>query len=226
MLSGKMREPEFLRARRPEHKQQRREAILAAARELALRSGVRTVSLRAVAAAAGLAKSNVVRYFGTREEIYLELAAEEWQGWKKAVTERLRAAGPGDVVDALAETLEARPLLCDLLGYAAASLEHNVSLEAARAFKVALLDVGAEIGAEVARATGLTGGEGLELVGTATALAAFLYPMAHPPPVLAELYAQEPWIAAARPPFLPTLKRALTAFLAGLPTLRRRQGTD
>ncbi|TMR91707.1 TetR/AcrR family transcriptional regulator [Nonomuraea basaltis] len=216
-----MKEPEFLRARRPEHKQQRREAILAAARELALRSGVRTVSLRAVAAAAGLAKSNVVRYFGTREEIYLELAAEEWQGWRDAATERLRTAGgPGDVVDALAETLEARPLMCDLLGYISASLEHNVSLEAARAFKMVLLDVGADLGAQVARATGLTDGEGLELVGTATGLAAFLYPMAHPSPVLAELYAQEPRIAAARPPFLPTLKRALTAFLAGLPTLR------
>lgn len=224
---GKMSESEFLRARRPEHKQQRREAILAAARELALRSGVRTVSLRAVAAAAGLAKSNVVRYFGTREEIYLELTAEEWQDWKQAVTERLRASdGPGDVVDALAETLEARSLLCDLFGNAAASLEHNVSLDAARAFKVTLLDVGAEIGAEVARASGLTDGEGEELVRTATALAAFLYPIAHPSPVLAELYAQEPWIAAARPPFLPALKRALTAFLAGLPTLRPSQDTD
>ncbi|MFI7699999.1 TetR family transcriptional regulator [Nonomuraea sp. NPDC049480] len=216
-----MRDSEFLRARRPEHKQQRREAILAAARELARQSGVRTVSLRAVAAAAGLAKSNVVRYFGTREEIYLELAAEEWQGWREAATERLRAAGgPGDVVDALAETLEARPLMCDLLGYVSGSLEHNVSLEAARAFKVALLDVGADLGAQVARATGLTDGEALELVGVATGLAAFLYPMAHPSPVLAELYAQEPRFAAARPPFLPTLKRALTAFLAGLPTLR------
>jgi hypothetical protein len=124
------------------------------------------------------------------------------------------------VVDALAETLEARPLLCDLFGNVAAGLEHNVSLDAARAFKVTLLDVGAEIGAEVARATGLTDGEGEELVRTATALAAFLYPIAHPSPVLAELYAREPWIAAARQPFLPTLKRALTAFLAGLPTLR------
>ncbi|MEV0148294.1 MULTISPECIES: TetR family transcriptional regulator [unclassified Nonomuraea] len=216
-----MRNSEFLRARRPEHKQQRREAILAAARDLALQSGVRTVSLRAVATAAGLAKSNVVRYFGTREEIYLELAAEEWQGWRQAATERLRAAGaPGDVVDALAETLVARPLMCDLLGHISASLEHNVSLEAARAFKVVLLDVGAGLGAEVARATGLTDGEGLELVGAATGLAASLYPMANPSPVLTELYAQEPWIAAARPPFLPTLKRALTALLAGLPTLR------
>jgi len=37
--------PPFVRARRPEHKQQRREAILEAARDLALRRGVRTITL-------------------------------------------------------------------------------------------------------------------------------------------------------------------------------------
>src|SRR3954471_21384858 len=104
----------FVRARRPEHKRQRREAILAAARDLAAESGLRNVSLGGVAAAVGLAKSNVVRYFGTREEIYLELAAESWTEWGAAVAERLRdAAGPDDVVAALTETLAERPLFCD-----------------------------------------------------------------------------------------------------------------
>jgi AcrR family transcriptional regulator len=70
---------EFARARRPEQKQQRREAILEAARRLAVEHGVNHVSLGGVAAEVGLAKSNVVRYFGTREEIYLELAAEGWR---------------------------------------------------------------------------------------------------------------------------------------------------
>ncbi|HEU4330550.1 MAG TPA: helix-turn-helix domain-containing protein, partial [Lapillicoccus sp.] len=64
---------EFMRARRPEHKQQRREAILDAARDLALRRGVRAITLGDLAEAVGLAKSNVVRYFGTREEIFVEL---------------------------------------------------------------------------------------------------------------------------------------------------------
>jgi AcrR family transcriptional regulator len=86
-------------------------------RELALQSGVRNVSLGSVAAAVGLAKSNVARYFGTREEIYLELAAEEWKDWESAVIERLRdATGLDDVIAALAETIEARPLVCDLHG--------------------------------------------------------------------------------------------------------------
>jgi hypothetical protein len=40
-----MPRPTFLRARRPEHEQQRREAILAAARELGRTSGEPNVSL-------------------------------------------------------------------------------------------------------------------------------------------------------------------------------------
>ncbi|MBG0817739.1 TetR/AcrR family transcriptional regulator [Planomonospora sp. ID82291] len=217
-----MTQPAFVRARRPEHKQQRREAILAAARELALRSGVRDVSLGGVAAAVGLAKSNVVRYFGTREEIYLELAAECWLDWAEAVTERLRdAAGPAAVVDALAETLAERPLLCDLLGNVSTSLEHNVSVPAARVFKRTVLGAVAVLGEQVARAHPvLTAGEGIELVGAAAGFAGTLYPVANPAPVLVELYAQDPDIAAACPPFLPTMKRLLAVLVAGLPAAR------
>jgi AcrR family transcriptional regulator len=212
----------FVRARRPEHKRQRREAILAVARGLAAESGVRNVSLGGVAEAVGLAKSNVVRYFGTREEIYLELAAEGWTEWGKVVADRLRdAAGPDDVVDVLTETLIERPLFCDLLSHTATTLEHNVSVPAARAFKRAVLGVLADLGDGVARAHGgLTEGEGFELAAAATMLAGTFYPVCNPPPTLVELYAQDPEIAAACPPFLPTLKRTLSALAAGLPTLR------
>ena len=96
----------FLRARRPEHKQQRREAILTAARDLAHTSGVRNVSLGAVADAVGLAKSNIQRYFGTREEIYLELLTEEWRQWAQTVSTRLRDThGTAGAIAALAGTL-------------------------------------------------------------------------------------------------------------------------
>ncbi|MER6006623.1 TetR family transcriptional regulator [Nonomuraea angiospora] len=224
----------FVRARRPEHKQQRREEILAAARDLAMASGVRNVSLGAVAEAVGLAKSNIMRYFGTREEIYLILAADEWHQWAAAVTARLEApsddaaapvttrleASSDHVVAALAETLADRPLLCDILSQTATTLEHNVSVEAARTFKRAILAVIADLGSQVARTTGLTVGEGTELVSVATAFAGVLYPIANPSPTLAELYAQDPVIAATCPDFLPTLSRALKALAAGLPTLR------
>ena len=211
----------FLRARRPEHKQQRREAILAAARELARDSGVRNVSLGAVAEAVGQAKSNIARYFGTREEIYLELLAEEWRQWTQTVTARLHdASGTADAMVTVAETLVDRPLFCDLLSHVSTSLEHNVSVPAARRFKHAVHDLLAATGAELARATNLTEREGTELAAMAASLAGTLYRAANPSPVVAQVYAEDPELAASRPTLLPTLVRTLSALAAGLPTLR------
>ncbi|WP_236795400.1 TetR/AcrR family transcriptional regulator [Amycolatopsis sp. GM8] len=209
----------FLRARRPEHKQQRREAILDAARKLALESGVRTVSLGGVATAVGLVKSNLARYFATREEIFLELTTLEWRDWAHAVTTRLDAGD--DVIDVLAETLAERPLFCDLMSQSATHLEHNVTIEAARSFKLGVLGVVADLGTAIARVDPkLTEAEARDLAAVASGLAGMLYPAANPPPVLAELYASDPVLAAACIPFVPTMKRALAAFAAGLPTLR------
>ena len=220
-----MTRPTFVRARRPEHKQQRRTAILDAARELARDSGVRNVSLGAVAEAVGLAKSNIVRYFGTREEIYLELLAEQWHEWAETVSARLRDAGDtGEVVAALAETIVDRPLFCDLLSQVSTTLERNVSVPAARTFKRMVHDRMAAMGAEVARATGLTEHEGRELAAMAGAMAGMLYPAANPSPALTQVYAEDPELAAAHPELPATLTRVLTALAAGLPTLRDQRG--
>ncbi|GAA4666823.1 MULTISPECIES: TetR/AcrR family transcriptional regulator [Amycolatopsis] len=209
----------FLRARRPEHKEQRREAILAAARELALQSGVGKVSLGAVAEAVGLAKSNLARYFATREEIFLELSVREWQDWERAACEQLEAGA--DVVDALVDTIVVRPLFCDLVAHSSLTLEHNITREAARAFKLGVLAATGNIARAVARARpDLTERETVELVGATAGFASMLYPAANPPPVLAELYATDPEVAAACIPFGPTVRRAVAAIAAGLPALR------
>src|ERR1700733_10517960 len=109
--------PEFQRARRPEHKEERREAILLAARELALERSVREVTLGDIARRVGLAKSNVLRYFETREEVYLRLVLREWEVWNRAAPDPVRgaAATPAAVGEALARSLAERPLLCDLM---------------------------------------------------------------------------------------------------------------
>jgi AcrR family transcriptional regulator len=210
---------EFVRARRPEQKQQRRDAILAAARQLAADSGVAHVSLGGIADAVGLAKSNVVRYFGTREEIYLELGVDCWREWRDEVLRQL-AAGE-DPVDVLAETLAARPLFCDLLSHATTSLEHNVSIEVARDYKRTMVDAINDVGTAAARTRpALSRSEGVELVTAATGFVSALYPADNPPPAIAEVYIQDPDLAAVRPSFLPTMRRLLAAVAAGLPTLR------
>ena len=211
----------FLRARRPEHKQERHDAILAAARDLAVESGVRNVSLGAVAEAVGLAKSNISRYFGTREEIYLELLAAEWQDFHRAVAENLRDAdGADQAIIVLAQTMVDRPFFCDLLSHLPTSLEQNVSVEAARTFKRAVHRHVDATGADLARVTPLTEREGAELVAAAGGLAGLLYRASNPPPALAQLYVDDPELAAAHPTLLPTLIRMLSALAAGLPTLR------
>jgi len=69
----------FQRARRPEQKAQRREAILAAAADLARRDRVREVTLSDIARAVGIHKSALLRYFETREQIFLELTGRAWK---------------------------------------------------------------------------------------------------------------------------------------------------
>src|ERR1700754_3418194 len=85
----------YQRARRPEQKLERRDAILGAARELALRDGVRAVSLPDIAARIGIHKSALLRYFETREQIFLELTAQAWRDWVQAVRTELDQAERG-----------------------------------------------------------------------------------------------------------------------------------
>jgi AcrR family transcriptional regulator len=204
----------FQRARRPEQKELRREAILAAAREAALQLGVRGVSLAEIAARAGIHKSALLRYFQTREEIFLELAQPEWQEWAAATTARL--AEGEDVVTTLAASFATRPLLCDLIPHTALNLERNASVEAVRAYKyVSLGSVGA-VGEAVGRARPeLRASESRELVSIIASSAGALWQIANPPPALAELYRSDPALDGACVELEPRLRRTAQLLLAG-----------
>src|SRR5690349_3912504 len=84
----------FQRARRPEQKLRRQDAILDAARDLALRDGVRNVSLADIASRVGIHKSALLRYFETREQIFLELTAAAWREWVQALHAELDPVAP------------------------------------------------------------------------------------------------------------------------------------
>ncbi|HEV7649197.1 MAG TPA: TetR family transcriptional regulator [Actinophytocola sp.] len=210
----------FQRARRPEHKRQRSEAILAAARTLGERDGVRAVSLADIAAAVGVHKTALLRYFETREEIYLRLAAEDWRSWVAGMRAALAALAPGDVAgvaSALATTLAERPLLCDLMVHAPLNLERNVSLESARTFKHAAVGSVREIVAEIRTALPALPEEGaFDLVASVSMIAAGLWQIGHPTPTLLELYAEEPELGHENIPFVPTVTRIAETIIKGL----------
>jgi AcrR family transcriptional regulator len=210
----------FQRARRPEHKRQRYEAILAAARALGEREGVRAVSLADIAGAVGVHKSALLRYFETREEIYLRIAAEEWTDWVDGLRAALAGLPEGSVAAvaaALARTLAERPLLCDLLSHTSLNLERNVSLDAARAYKRAATEAVAAVAAEVRTVLPeLSEQDTVELVGAVGMVAAGLWQAVHPPPLLRTLYEQEPDLGHANYPFEPTITRLAETLVLGL----------
>ncbi|MEU6457433.1 TetR family transcriptional regulator [Streptomyces sp. NPDC047065] len=209
----------FQRARSVQAKQARETAILEAARALGARRGIREVTLTDIAAEVGMHKSALLRYFETREQIFLDLTAQGWRDWSAALRGRLTAcerAAPAAVADAFAATLSARPLFCDLLAQAPLNLERNVSLEAVRTFKLGTLEEVARIGAELERLLGLNEEQAVDTVATATSMAGALWQMATPRAALRELYASEPQLGHAVVEVEPRLRRVLTALLAGM----------
>jgi AcrR family transcriptional regulator len=210
----------FQRARRPEQKMRRQAAILRAARELALRDGVRTVSLADIAARVGVHKSALLRYFETREQIFLELTAEAWRDWAGAIHAGLDTAAVGSaglVADVVARSFGDRPLLCDLVAHTPLNLERNVSPEAVRRYKMTSLGTVNEAASLVQRVLpDLTLAECTEFVATLASLAGAVWQMANPAPALAELYASDPALAQACVDLTPRLRRAAQVLLAGL----------
>ena len=209
----------FQRARSAQAKQAREAAILDAARALGRRRGIREVTLTDIAAEVGMHKSALLRYFETREQIFLDLTAEGWREWSATVRADLgehERAAPAVVAAVFAATLSARPLFCDLLAQAPLNLERNVSVEAVRTFKLATLEEVALLGDELHRLLGLDEEQAVDTVATATAMAGALWQMATPGPRLWELYTSDPRLGHAVVTVEPRLRRVLTALLTGL----------
>jgi AcrR family transcriptional regulator len=209
----------YQRARRPEHKQERRESILAAARAVACERPVREVSLGDVAGRVGLSKSNLLRYFESREDIFLQVLLREWDDWRLDAARRMRSgrATPGSVARTIAQTLAARPLFCDLISEMSSVLERNVSLETVQAFKAQSLDMVDDLGAVVAeRLPKLTRAQAREAVAAALIITAGLWPIANPAPHVAAMYAERPELTRAHVDFDDRLEGLLKALIRGL----------
>src|ERR1700755_95493 len=191
----------FRRARSAQAKQERESAILAAAQELGAARGIRVVTLTDIAEAVGMHKSAMLRYFETREQIFLRLTAIGWHEWSADLRAPLGdlPANPSaaPVAQALADSLVARPMFCDLLAQAPLNLERNVSLESVRAFKFVTLEEVGAIGAELRRINGLTEQQGIDVIATATGLAGAFWQMATPGPDVQQLYRTQPRLPRA-----------------------------
>ena len=212
--------PDVHRARSAEAKQQREQAILDAAARLGAERGIRQVTLTDIAQAVGMHKSAMLRYFETREQIFLKLTAAGWREWSADLRHQLAELEPGArpalIAEAFAETLTARPMFCDLLAQAPLNLERNVSIESVRSFKLVTLEEVDAISAQLTHLLGLTEQQAVDVIATATSLAGALWQMATPGPEVQALYRSDPRLSHAIVEVAPRLTRILSAVLAGL----------
>ncbi|WP_029108978.1 TetR/AcrR family transcriptional regulator [Mycobacterium sp. URHD0025] len=104
--------PPFTRARSDAQRRDRLVHLLATTRDRLTQTPAATLTLGDVAATAGLAKSGILRYVSSREALLLRVMYDEHLAWIDALIQELRATAPAT---ALARTLAARPVLCDLI---------------------------------------------------------------------------------------------------------------
>ncbi|MFJ9034666.1 TetR family transcriptional regulator [Streptomyces sp. NPDC102274] len=196
-------EPGFRRARSHEQRELRRRAILDAAEVLLTEVPLDALGLRELSRRLGTSKTNVVRYFESREGVLLALLNRTRLMWLDDLEKEL-PAGPADldeVIRAWADTLAARPLLCQMWSMLAMVLERNVSAESVRAYKLEDLEHRARLARLLReRVRGLDEREALHLTRVGVVILAGLWPFSNPTPAIIEATA-DPRLADARVDF-------------------------
>jgi AcrR family transcriptional regulator len=182
-------QPSFLRARTREQQEVRRLVILDAAEALLAEVPVEKVGLRELSRQLGTSKTNVVRYFESREGVLLALLTRTRQMWLDDLESQLPPA-PVDldvVITKWAETLDARPLLCQLWSLLAVVLERNVSSESVRAYKLQYLEHRDRLARLIsARVPDLTEEDAIHLTRVGVVALCGLWPFSNPTPAIVE----------------------------------------
>jgi len=216
----------FQRARSEEQREARRQAILGAAAAMLAEMPVAEVTLNELSRRAGLAKSNVLRYFESREAVLLELLDSAWQDWLAQLDTELAgavvatdpvASRSDQLAAAVAASLAARPMLCDLISAQATVLERNVSPQVAAQYKRASIAGISALGALLLRFVPELGEpDAFRLAGATVMTTAALWPHTQPSAAMLAAYAADPALAAMRLDFTGTLREVLEVLTAGL----------
>ena len=214
----------FARARSEEQRQERRETILATAARMLETTRVSEVSLNELAREVGLAKSNVLRYFESREAVLLELFDREYRAWLDELQSRLEhltATEPRDRIEeiatAVAESVDSRPVFCELCASAPGVLEHNVSATVAADYKRAAVANAERLGSLLGPLLGDPSKASLmTLVGGINLVIGGVWAMSQPSPGMAKAYAENPGLAAMRLDLCLAVRELVATLLVGL----------
>jgi AcrR family transcriptional regulator len=216
----------FVRAHSPEQREVRRTTILDTARAMLDEMPVAEITLNGLSRKSCMAKSNVLRYFESREAILLELCAEALEEWvidlEAKLSDGMSSTDPAParadrIVAVITTSLAERPVLCDLMSSQASVLEHNISTGTVMAYKRASI-------ANINRLTDMVARHlpelGVENAGRFTRLAALMatsvWTHSHAPQAVVAAYDADPSLQPYQLDFETTLAEALHVIMAGL----------
>nr|WP_202434699.1 MULTISPECIES: TetR family transcriptional regulator [unclassified Streptomyces] len=186
---------------------------------------VAEVSLNELSRRVGLAKSNVLRYFESREAVLLELLDDFLGRWLADLADELAAgieahAAPevraGQLAVVLSRSLADRVVLCDLFGAQGGVLEHNVSVEVVKRHKRSSLTRLAAMTELVRRHVPELGDDAQLFCLMSLVSAGALSSYVPPPPSLLAAYADEPALGALHMELPDALRAAFTSALLGV----------
>jgi AcrR family transcriptional regulator len=215
---------DFRRARSEEQREIRRQAILRVAGEMVAQMPVADLTLNELSRRVGFAKSNVLRYFESREAVLLELLDSAWRAWlQRVATDLPRSIDTATpvatryprVAAAITASLVDDRQLCELISVSSAVLERNISPEVARRYKLAAIANTTVFAELVHNALGELSDQGAInfAAGTVVTIAG-IWPLTQPSEAMLCVY-EDPAMAQLRLDFGTALEEMLTTLLAG-----------
>ena len=214
----------FQRARSEEQREIRRRAILDTTAAMLEEMPIGEISLNELSRRVGLAKSNVLRYFESREAILLELLDRAWRQWVADLPALVHAGIDQDApvrrraeqfAAVIAASLAQRRVLCDLLSAQAGVLEHNVSPQVAARYKRAAVANVADIAALTHQHLPELGNSAPQLTAAMIMTVGAVWTHARPSPAMLAAYEADPSLTAFKLDFVTTLQEMLATLTAG-----------
>ena len=138
---------DYIRARSPEQKQERMEAIMAAADKLFQKQPYHQITMGTIAEELGWSRSNLYKYAATQEEIFLALHSAKNRAWFEDLAQSLEDA-PLPTAEFARLWAEVTERHADFLRYqeiVISIIESNVTLERLTQFKRDFADMLAPI---------------------------------------------------------------------------------
>ncbi len=214
------------RARKPEQVEKRKADIIFAAAELFDEVGFEGVSLNGIARRAGQAKSNLYRYFDSREHILLSMLVVDLRLWVTILTSELESSDGSveDVASIFAESGSKNPRMLTLISILATVLERNISEDVVREFKENAHEF---LGSIVQVLSSKVEGLGLEEAGAFVnwynVLTAGMWPMSNPDKTLCKVLDEEKF-SHMKIDFKKEMIAASEAMLRGLILKQEKKG--